>query len=126
MRAAKGLDVRSAMRRGRLLDSGLGGVFSASFREAGLLVEPSEVALSEVERLDIDDAFLLGLSDLLKVKSGAEAAGGAVVATVVVDSVSRDLADGRCGILICASPVDFLEGGGPRMESPWLLRLRIS
>ena len=111
---------------GRVLDSGLGGVFSASLTDAGLLLELSEVALSEVERFDIEDAFLLGLSDLLKIKSGDEAAGGTVVATVVVDSVSSDLADGRSGTLMCASPVDFLDGGGPRMESPWLLRRRIS
>jgi hypothetical protein len=91
-----------------------------------LLVEPSEFALSEVERLDIEEAFLLGLSDLLKNRSGAEAAGGTLAATVVVGSVSSDLADGRSGTLMCASPVDFFDGGGPRIESPWLLRLRIS
>jgi hypothetical protein len=91
---------------------------SGSLSETGLLLEPSEVALSEVERLEIEGGFLLGLSDLLNVRSGAEAAGGTLVATVVVGSVSSDLAEGRCGTLISSSPVDFFEGGGPRIESP--------
>jgi hypothetical protein len=89
-----------------------------SFKEVGLLLEPSEVALIEVERLEIDGGFLLGLSDLLNVRSGADAAGGTLVATVVVGADSKVLAEGRSGTSISASPVDFFDGGGPRIESP--------
>jgi hypothetical protein len=103
------------------------GILSTSFREAGLLLVPSELALSEDARLETEGGFLLGLSDLLNVRSGAEAAGGTapLVESVVTGSVSSSLAEGRSGTLISLSPVDFFDGGGPRIESPWLLRLRI-
>jgi len=114
---------------GRVLDeaSAFIDVLSISFREAGLLLVPSELALIEDVRCEIEDGFLFGLSARLNVRSGAEAAGGAtlLVETIVVGSVSRNLADGRSGTLISFSPVDFFDGGGPRIESPWLLRLRI-
>ena len=107
---------------GRVLNetSAFVGVLSVSSREAGLLLVPSEVALSEDARFETEGGFLLGLSDLLNVRSGAEAVGGAaaLVETVVIGSVSSNLAEGRPGILISFSPVDFFDGGGPRIESP--------
>ncbi len=83
-----------------------------SLRELGLLPEASELAFKEVARLEIDAGFLLGLPDLLNERSGSEAAGGLIAFLRL-----------RSGTLISLSPVDFLDGGGPLIESPWLLRL---
>lgn len=91
---------------GRLIWLGLGGVLSGSLRDPGLL--------------DVIDEVLPGMALEVGVLGRAGSSGAEAVA---VDSL-RIL--GICsGILICFSPVDFLDGGGPLMESPWLLRRRI-
>jgi hypothetical protein len=94
--------------------------FSTSLRllsEAGLTGESSEVAFSEDERLDIEGGFLVGLSERLKVMFGSDV-GGPLAKAEIVGSEAAFILGVRSGILISFSPVDFLLGGGPRIESP--------
>ena len=89
---------------GRLICSGLGGVLSGSLIDPGLL-DATDGGLPDAAALGTG---VLGCSVL--VSSGAD-----VVASV---SVSQGILASRSGILICFSPVDFLDGGGPLKESP--------
>jgi len=104
---------------GRVLEdtSAFGVVLSGSWTEAGLLAEPSELAFIEVDRLEIEDGFWLGVSVCVKVRSGAETEGGAALAEAAL-VVSHDFLGVRSGTLISFSPVDFFDGGGPLMLSP--------
>ena len=88
---------------GRLC-SGFGGVLSGPLIDPGLL----DATGDSVPAVATLDAGVLGRS--VCVSSGAD--------VVASDSVSQGILAIRSGILICFSPVDFLDGGGPLMESP--------
>jgi hypothetical protein len=92
-------------------------VLSGSLTEAGLLANASELAFSEVDRLETEGGFLLGVSVCVKERSGAEMEGGTALAKTA-EVVSHGVLGVRSGSLISFSPVDFFDGGGPLMVSP--------
>lgn len=101
---------------GRSLEAGLGE--AGSLRDVGLLPEASEDAFNEVARFEMNPSFLLGGSWRSKASSGED--------VVVLGSESNGLRVVRSGTLTSFSPVDFFDGGGPLIESPWLFRRRIN
>ena len=100
---------------------------SDSFRETSFVPELPEAAFNELARLETEAGFLFGLSERLTETLGAEVVGATVTSAALVPGcVSHWCLPIRSGTLISFSPVDFLEGGGPLMLSPWLLLRLIS
>ena len=97
-------------------------LLGGSFLEDALLGWPSKsdfVTSREVESFDTDAAFLvpcwLCKEAIDDVRSAVEEVFGACVVPTLGE---KGLLDVGSGTLTSCSPVDFLEGGGPLMESP--------
>jgi len=115
---------RSERVEGGRFDVSFGVILSEPLREEGRLPFPLDSALIEDAMFEIEDGFLFcsWFGVRVNVRSGADAAGGPLAKTVVLGSERRGLRDGGCGIRTSFSPVDFFDGGGPLIESPWLRR----
>lgn len=124
--ACRETEGRSERVEGGRFDLSFEGVLSGPFKLESLLWLPSDSTIIEVARFETESGFLFcsGLVSRVFSSSGVEAADCPLVKTVVIDSERRDLRVGACGTRTSLSPVDFLDGGGPLIVSPWL-RLRL-